>query len=187
MTGRVIGIDPSLTATGIASSAGWTEVTGEDGKRTDGYPERLARLRRVSRAAWDLLGAPDGIELAVIEGPAYSRGDPGTWDRAYLWWNLVDHLAVFGVPVAVVTTTQLKVYATGKGTAGKGAVIDAVARRWPQYETGGDDNAADAAVLLAMGLDRLGRPLAPVPQAHRRALDKIAWPEPRTSPNGASS
>ena len=35
------------------------------------------------------------------------------------------------------------VEAKGKGTAGKGAVIDQVSRRFPTWTTEGDDNAAD--------------------------------------------
>lgn len=170
----VIGIDPSLTATAIASSAGWIEVTGRPGKRTDGYPERLARIDALSDDIYRYIGAD--LTLIVLEGPAYSRSDPSMFDRAALWWRLYRYARVLGIPVAVVTPNQAKLYATGKGNAAKGAVIDAVARRWPDYATKGDDNAADAVALLAMGLDWLGSPLTSMPVTHRRALDKVAWP-----------
>lgn len=99
------------------------------------------------------------------------------WDRAYLWWLFYEFCSHHQFPVAVVTPSQRMLYATGRGLASKGAVIDAVARRWPQYVTEGDDNAADAVVLMAMGLDWSGRPLTPMPATHRRALDKVAWPD----------
>lgn len=190
MTGRVLGIDPSLTATAVASSAGWVEICGRAGKRTDGYPERLDRLADVLHDAKVIISGGSMIELAVIEGPAYSRSDPSMFDRAWLWWQLYRHMLSCGIPIAVVTPNQAKQYATGKGNAAKGAVIDAVARRWPAYATAGDDNACDAVALLAMGLDYLGRPLAVMPAAHRQVLAKVTWPAipfpvSSTSPTGA--
>jgi Holliday junction resolvasome RuvABC endonuclease subunit len=176
----VLGIDPSLTATAIASSAGWVEVTGAAGHRGDTYADRLLRLDGTAGQVCNYF-SPSRIELAVIEGPAYSRGDPSMFDRAYLWWRIYGYLSGHGVPVAVVTPNQRMLYATGKGLASKGAVIDQVARRWPQYETAGDDNAADAVVLMAMGLDWLGDPLSVMPAANRKALEKVAWP-PATWP-----
>ncbi len=71
----------------------------------------------------------------------------------------------------------MQLYATGKGVGGKAAVIDAVARRWPQYETRGDNNMCDAIVLAAMGADWAGQPMAAMPAANRKALDKVVWPE----------
>ena len=175
MTRHVIGIDPSLTATAIASSAGWVEVVGEPGKRTDGYRERFNRINSVYGEARNWLSS--NTELVVIEGPSLRSADPSVWDRAYLWWLFYEFCSHHQFPVAVVTPSQRMLYATGRGLASKGAVIDAVARRWPQYVTEGDDNAADAVVLMAMGLDWSGRPLTPMPATHRRALDKVAWPD----------
>lgn len=177
MTRRVLGIDPSLTATGIASSNGWVEVVGLAGHRGDDYPARCDRIRAVKLGVADLVNISVETSLAVIEGPSYGSKDPSFFDRAGLWWEVYRYCRYCSIPVAVVTPTQRMVYATGKGQAAKGAIIDAVARRWPQYETGGDDNAADAVVLMAMGCDWLGEPLTPMPATHRRALDKVAWPE----------
>lgn len=190
--GRVLGIDPSLTATAVASSSGWVEICGRAGKRTDGYPERLDRLDDVLQDVKTLLGGCWDTELAVLEGPAYSRSDPSMFDRAWLWWQIYRRFTDLSIPVAVVTPGQAKQYATGKGNAPKGAVIDAVARRWPDYATAGDDNACDAVALLAMGLDHLGRPLAAMPAAHRQVLAKVRWPAipfrvPPHVPNGAAS
>lgn len=122
----------------------------------------------------DAAGAPD---LAVIEAPAYSRTGGGSHERSGLWWRVVRRLLAQGVPVVEVAPTQRCRYATGKGSATKGAVVDAVARRWPQYQTGGNDNACDAVVLAAMGADHLGHPTAIVPATHRTALDRMTWPE----------
>lgn len=173
--GHVLGIDPSLTATAVASSAGWVEVVGAKGKADATYPDRLARINLLAGQVCNLTRLD--TELVLVEGPSYRSTDPSAFDRAALWWLVYRGLHLREIPVAVITPSQRMVYATGRGNVKKGAVIDAVARRWPLFQTGGDDNAADAVVLMAMGLDRLGTPLAPMPVTHRRALEKVAWPE----------
>jgi crossover junction endodeoxyribonuclease RuvC len=52
-----------------------------------------------------------------------------------------------------------------------------VARRWPKWETFGNDNCADAVALMAAGLDWLGEPLAVMPERNRRVLDNCLWPD----------
>jgi crossover junction endodeoxyribonuclease RuvC len=177
MTPRVIGLDLSLTGTGIASSLGWCERVGIDGVTVLDLSARMAALRTIRGRVLDLAGQPD---LAVVEQIAYSRTNGGAAERAGLWFEVTGHLIDRGVEVASVTTGTLKTYATGsgqkKGASTKGAVIDAVARRWPAYETGGDDNLCDAVVLAAMGADHLGHPLVPMPKTHRVALATV-WPE----------
>ena len=177
-TPLVIGIDPSLTATGIASEAGWTHCAGMPGHRGDTYRQRLGRINAIASEAVNCVHH-SVTGLVVMEGPAYSRGaDPSAFDRAALWWLIYRGCHMRDIPVAVVTPAQVKVYATGKGNIrGKGPVVDAVARRFPQYDTEGNDNICDAIVLLAMGLDHLGRPLADLPATHRRALERVDWPE----------
>jgi len=170
---NVVGIDPSLTATGIASSHGWTKTFGRSGKRTDTY---LQRLKRIDGVAFDVAGEAEAATLAVLEGPSYRSADPSTWDRAALWWMIYGALNLRGVPIAVAPPACRAMYATGKGNAAKNAVVDAVARRWPHIPTGGDHNVCDAIVLMAMGCDQLGHPLVPMPATHRRALEKVAWP-----------
>lgn len=179
MSAVAIGLDLSLTGSGIASSAGWCERVGATDITTMGLDDRIAALNSlvsqiVVRAA-ATLGA--GPALVCVEIPAFSRSGGGVLERSALWWQVVRALRRREVPVAEVPIQARMRYATGKGIASKGAIIDAVARRWPQFETGGDDNLADAAVLAAMGADRLGVALAPMPQPHRKALDSVRWPE----------
>lgn len=170
----MLGLDLSLTASAVASSAGWVEVMGLPGQRTATYDERLYRVHDVVDKVTGHIGLD--ADLVVLEGPSYRSADPSAFDRAYLWWRVYGYCARRELPVAVVTPSQRALYATGKGNAGKGAVIDAVARRWPAYATKGDDNAADAVTLLAAGLDWLGHPLAKMPATHRRALETVSWP-----------
>jgi len=176
----VIGLDTSLTATGIASSNGWCEVIGykrpkskDPGITQLPHPERLAAMKDLLAQVRKAIGCPD---LAVMELPAPSRSGGGAHERGWFWWEIYHYLTSSYIPVGLLTPNQRGLYATGKGQAGKGAVVDAVARRFPNWATDGDDNAADAVVLMAAGRDWLGAPITPMPQTHRAALTKAVWP-----------
>ncbi|MFB7592393.1 hypothetical protein [Streptomyces sp. NPDC056169] len=175
----VVGIDTSLTATGIASSSGWCQVVGWTDKKRPltklSHPERAAALQHVRTLVLDTIGRPD---LAVLETPALSRTGGGGHERGWLWWEVYSALTARGIPVGLMSTNQRMLYATGKGAATKNLIVDAVARRWPTWPTNGDDNAADAVVLMAAGRDWLGHTLTPMPQTHRAAITKATWPEP---------
>jgi crossover junction endodeoxyribonuclease RuvC len=119
----------------------------------------------------------DRPDLVVMETPALSRAGGGAHERGWLWWEVYRHLAEAGYPIGLMSTNQRALYATGKGNAGKDAVIDAVARRFSAWQTGGNDNSADAVVLMAAGLDHFGQPVAAMPQAHRKALAGCQWPD----------
>lgn len=174
----VIGLDTSLKATGIASSLGWCRTVGYTDTKNPitklPHTARLDAMKTVFRGIAHNIGTPT---LAVMETPALSRTGGGTHERGWLWWRVYDHLVDREIPVALLDPRQRMLYATGKGNAAKNVVVDAVARRWPDWATGGDDNAADAVVLMAAGMDWLGCPIVPVPQTHRAALAKAQWPD----------
>lgn len=185
----VVGLDTSLTGTGIASSRGWCEVVGYDGSKKEPitslpHLRRLAAMRSVCDRVLDMVGTPD---LVVLELPAPSRSGGGAHERAWLWWALYGQLTDRGVPLGLMSPNQRMQYATGKGSAAKTVVVDAVARRWPAWTTAGNDNAADAVVLMAAGRDWIGHPVASVPQTHRQAVVKATWPDllSPTTPTGA--
>ncbi|MEU7338646.1 hypothetical protein [Streptomyces sp. NPDC007074] len=176
----VIGIDPSLTGTGIASSNGWCEVIGYKRARSKDpgitqlpQAERLTAMRNLLAQVTQTIGCPD---LAVMELPAVSRSGGGAHERGWFWWELYRHLMCSYIPVALMAPNARALYATGKGTAAKGAVIDQVSRRFPAWATDGNDNAADAVILMAAGRDWLGAPITDMPKTHRAALDKATWP-----------
>lgn len=171
----VYGIDASLTATGIASSTGWCDSIGATGITNLPLKARDAALHQLAHSITALIG-PDA-DLVLIEAPAYSRSRGGAHERAGLWWQIVHRLHTWDVPVVEVLPNLRCMYATGKHNASKTAVMEAVTRRWPDWQTEGDDNQADAVVLVGMGLDHLGSPLCSMPAKNRTALDKIAWPE----------
>jgi crossover junction endodeoxyribonuclease RuvC len=182
----VVGLDTAIgsydsTGTGIASSNGWCDSVGYPDRLNRKkpfsslpHPRRLAVLTDLAARIILAVGKPD---LVVMELPALSRTGGGSHERAWLWWEVYRRLTNSEIPIGLVDPKQRMQYATGKGAASKSAVVDAVARRWPGWTTDGDDNLADAIVLMAAGRDRLGHPLTDMPKANRAALDKAIWPE----------
>ena len=176
----VVVIDPSLTGTGLASTDGWCNVIGYKKTRAKDpgitqlpHPERVRAMRSLALQVLESIHLPD---LAVMELPAVSRSGGGAHERGWFWWHLYSELTRYEVPVALMAPNARALYATGKGTAAKGAVIDAVTRRFPDWATEGNDNAADAVALMAAGRDWLGTPITDMPKTHRAALDKAVWP-----------
>lgn len=173
----VIGLDTSLVATGIASSSGWCDTVGYTDKKNPitklPHAQRLAALTRLKADITLMIGTPD---LIVMELPAPSRAGGGGHERAWLWWELYRWISRHNIPLALVAPNQRALYATGKGTADKQKVIEQVTRRWPDWDTDGDDNRADAVALMAAGRDWYGHPVGTVPQANRSVLDRIDWP-----------
>ncbi|HET6917068.1 MAG TPA: hypothetical protein VFH56_13330, partial [Acidimicrobiales bacterium] len=150
----VIGLDLSLTATGFAAD-GTLRTIRSTGRAGDDLTARLARLDRLTGAiAGEVARVANeaGRErvVVVIEAPAFSRTTGHQHDRSGLWWLVVSELASWdGVDVVEVSPTARAKYATGKGNAGKAAVVSAVSHRYEVTFT--DDNTADAFVLRAMG------------------------------------
>ena len=178
---NIVGLDLSLTATGIATEVG-TEVLRTDLRGC----ERLERLEAKIMTRVGCFHAVGGwtadpydgrlADLVVLEDYAYSRSN-----QAHQIGELhgVIRLALHeaGIPVALVAPTARAKYATGSGRAGKAEVLAAAIRRLGYG--GHDDNEADALWLREMGLDRhAGEGRLPwVPESHRVALDKVDWPE----------
>ena len=184
---RIVGIDPSLTATGIAAT------TTNDPAVT--FTETITSPRRgherLSRILEEINTWTRIAQLVVIEGPAYGSAagarQQGHHERAGLWWLITHDLWRKHIQVAVVDPVSRIRYATGKGRAGKDEVLAAVIRRYTQIEVA-NNNEADALVLAAMGAHHAGFPLIEVPATHRIALAKVAWPDiPELEPKEAVS
>jgi crossover junction endodeoxyribonuclease RuvC len=171
---RVLGVDLSLSATGMSDGSS-TWLIRSTGHRDESLADRHERLAGLAHRVVDDVVDRDG-DLVVIEGPSLGQGrQSGTHDRSGLWWLVVHRLHARGLAVVEVPPAALKKYATGKGNANKGAVIDATARRFPHVDTAADDNRCDALWLAAMGLDWLTGS-GVVPAAQRAGLAKVAWP-----------
>lgn len=185
MTPRVVGLDLSLTSTGIAlpfqaDDGTWTvdaHRVRSKGKKDDTLYQRHTRLVGIASGIQKQI--PTDAVLAVIEQPAYSRTTGHMHDRSGLWWLVVDMIRSWGLPLAEVSPSSRVKYALGKGggkDTGKDNVLAAAINRYPGMAITGND-VADAVLLAAMGLDHLGHPPAEVPKLHRAALDAVTWPE----------
>ncbi|MEO3856138.1 hypothetical protein [Acrocarpospora sp. B8E8] len=175
-TPRVVGLDLSLTATGIATASG--DLARVDPKDLRGVARfdhiRLAVVPHVDPAM--PFDGSKTADLVVIEGPSYgSMSGAGHHESAGLWWHIVYHLDWWGISYAVVPPATLKKYATGSGSADKPDMRMALFKRTGIDEK--DNNKVDAAWLRMAGLDHLGHPVVELPQLHRGALAKVAWPE----------
>lgn len=167
----VIGIDPSLTATGVADVHGETTTVRAD---TVG-DERLVQIVDAIHEAIHPAGAysPLRVDLAVLEDlPTHGHGAGKTG----MAQGVIRHqLQIAQIPYVSVPPATLKKYATGRGNATKADM------RMALYQRAGldvrDDNQVDAWWLRALGLHVLGEPLLALPQSHTDALVKIAVPE----------
>lgn len=200
---RIVGLDLSLTSTGVAC----IDVTrgpfkpfitkGDEvvmhaahidrrvqlrrfhsqGRANDTLTTRSLRLRKL---AGDLHACCVGADLVVVEGPAYSSQTGHMHDRSGLWWLVIGRLTAQGIPTAEVTTQHLKTYALGKGGGkgtGKDDVLAATIHRYLGVATVRNNDEADSLVLAAMGARHLGCPIETnLPQTHLRAVAAVAWP-----------
>lgn len=179
---NVVGLDPSLTATGLARHDGTSTLKAKAG------------LVGMARLAWlrdQLLDFCAGADLVVVEG--YSFGTQRQASHAHALGELggVVRLALFEahIPYADCPPASLKRYATGKGNANKGQVLEAASKR-SGLDFAGSSDRADAFWLRQMGIAWLfetwpGGPVEAVvgfsgyirmPADHRAALTGIKWP-----------
>lgn len=179
---KTLGIDLSLTGTGLAvvdhGELVRVSTVKSKGTADASLLERGMRLDQLADRITEHV-LTEGTDLVVIEAPAFASKSGHMHDRSGLWWITVNRLLTWNLLVAEVTPTGRATYGTGKGNAGKDAVLAAVIRR---YDTEAvpinNNNEADAVVLASMGARQLGEPVEPsLPQTHLRAMDAVRWPE----------
>lgn len=162
---KVLALDLSLTATGVVHAGHGTALWDTDYKGDQ-------RLWWFKRKLDDLI-ENWSIDLAVVEdyvNSSYASSESGMLHG-------VIRIGLFGadIPVAYVPPKSLKKYATGNGNAAKPDMRMALYKRAGFDER--NDNLVDATWLYYMALDHYGEPELEMPQSHRVALDKIAWPD----------
>lgn len=162
---NVVGLDISLTATGLAAPNGrlstWTtDPTMGDARLVD-ISDRLNQLVR-----------SNPIDLVVIEDlPTHAHGAGKT---AMVHGVIRERLLRRGIPFVLVVASSLKKYATGRGNATKPDMRMELFKRAGLDI--GDDNQVDAWWLRAMGLEHVGQAPLELPALHRDALVKVHWP-----------
>lgn len=150
---KFAGIDPSLTRSGVVT---YDTDTGEQYVGSfSSSPDKGSvdsKFRRVDQLSDSVVEAvvEGGVPLAVgIEGPAFSSNTGKVWDRAGLWWLVVQKLILLGIDVVEIPPTSRSKLATGNGRAGKDEVLLAVAKNYPDFDIKNNDQA-DAVVLCDM-------------------------------------
>lgn len=165
---RVLGLDPSLSNFGLCSPARcWSASTTARGAA------RLSFFRREVFHA-----ATDDIDIAVIEGYAWSSSEKGARSLAEL--GGVIRLALYDakVPWFEVNPVGLKIWATGDAKAGKDAML--ARARWLARQSlidVPDHDAADAYLLWTVGMHLIGRPVFRPNALQRRALERVHVPD----------
>lgn len=191
----VSGLDLSVTAAGIATAHGIdgspadgngslrvsVEVIGRDGVNAMTAPEKIAVLddlgeriySRVIHVAGVVAGPikPDLVIMEEAIGGAAGGHSNGSFERGYLYYSMIRRFIYGGIPFLLVKPQVLKLYLTGSGVATKGKMIEQAARRFPAFEIGGDDNAADAVAACGLAAALVGHSIANLPAAHLKALD----------------
>lgn len=160
---RVIGLDLSLTSTGVALPDGSV-------RRITVKAVGVERLVRIADAVRRLAVA----DLAVIEGYAFGRQNQAA-HLGELGGVIRVSLFGLGVPYVEVPPALLKKFATGKGNASKEDMLVAAVKRLG-YD-GASNDEADALWLRAAALDAYGLPVAEMPRDQRAVLGKVDWPE----------
>lgn len=179
---RVVGLDPSLTSTGISDGLTVHVV------QTSPEEQLEARFDRIMRACvtFILTPGPRGprADLVVIEGPAFGAKGNAVDQLAGLRLLLRHRLWRLDIPFAIVPPSTLKAYTTGHGRASKAEMVAALAERHgldlKAYKVShGKYDMADAYALAAMGYTRLGQPLLSRggPPAPLKSLLAVDWPD----------
>ena len=159
---RVLGLDLSITATGVAMPEGSVTTWRHKADLGD------RRLVAIHHSLYEAV-AFDDLALVVIEDlPVNARAGGVTgMVQGVVRRLLLDQ----GVPYLLVPPATLKKYATGRGNATKDDM------RMEFYKRAGldlrDNNQVDAAFLRLAGLDLLGSPEIVMPASHRTALDAL--------------
>jgi len=195
-SGIVVGIDPSLTSTGVAIlDHGQPVALNCFGKKLATQAGYTARADRMTFTLSQVLRAvPRDAELVVIEGVAYQPGHPDENGRRQmshldvdvfgLWWHIFTHLHARPVPIAVIPPLTLKVWATGKAAekingrlqrTTKADMLEAAREQFPGVTIRNAD-VADALHAAACGASRLGHSIPTPMRRHRFNVDAVAWP-----------
>ena len=176
MSLKILALDLSLTATGVARTCGLVLH-----QTACGSPYHVDTWRPKTRGATRLIDLRDrtiatarGADIVIIEDGIVRSSAAKVLGELHgvikVALHESGHHAVFAPPASV------KKYATGRGNADKFAMLAAAKDRLGY--AGESPDEADALWMLAMAADHHGQAIATMPAAHRAALAAIDWGTP---------
>jgi hypothetical protein len=166
---KIVGVDLSLTSTGIADDSGAWVIKVVLQKNAPEW-QRTERLRRMARL---VDRACRGADIVVMEGPSYAS-PYGVHALGELHGVVKVCLFQRGTPYVPIPPKKRAKYATDDGNAGKVKVATAAVR------DGADiyhDDSADAWWLRHMGLAHYLNHDEIAPKYRRTVLESLTWPE----------
>lgn len=196
---RVVGIDLSLTGTGLAEitlnpgeldelAGVQTSVVPSSGKKDDQLRERFNRQTSICSEVLDFTLGPShehGLlderpDVVVIES-LFSSGQIGgsQIDRSGLWWRVVGSILCWDIPVVTAAPMQAKKFLTGSGNADKGAMAMYFAKLYSQWTPSTNKNAndeADSGALASIGVGLMASDVDwpfPITDYRQKIIDDI--------------
>lgn len=191
---RILGIDSSLTGTGLAridvsNNHTWDGRDHNMDVATVAAPgptkdkSHRAMVRRVNALIEQIEGAiapsteldidldhlPD---LIAIENLAFGARGAGAWVLPWIFGRCCELAERYDIPLIVVATSARAKYATGKGNADKEVVLLAANNLFPAAQIS-NNNEGDAAVVGAIGCHYLGYPIVPETAYRLDVMEKI--------------
>lgn len=175
-----LGIDASLTATGVAlrTPETWSTWT----LRSNPAMAPVVRYRQIASRLFSAIHDLDPANtIAVLEKqfvPPRATGHGSTLLMiAELRGVILYGLDARGFPVAEPTPTCVKRWATGRGNASKALMLDAARRSLPEFGSSNDDEA-DAAWMCWLAIRTYAPNTLPVHHEVFRAGDApgVRWP-----------
>jgi len=162
-----LGIDPSLTSTGVSVSGQTSSI-----RRDSSGPQRLVEIRDEVM----LLVAEHGVDCVAIEHYSYASRNSQAHSIGELGGVLRVALHEAGIPTVEIPPTCRAKFATGKGNAGKAEVVSAISARTGIVWNGGDGpDRCDAWVIEEMLRCKLGQSAIEWPKSHAEGLEKVDW------------
>lgn len=183
---RVLGIDSSLTATGLAR----IDIGEHDGDRwraviataTVSAPKptkdksKRAMVRRVNALLDQIEPAFEGVDAVGIENLAFAAKGENAWVLPWIFGRVLELCEKHGTPVTVVGTSQRAKFTVGKGSGpgtDKDHILAAAIKLFPEADLA-SNNEADALMVGAATCQRLQRPILPVTQYRLEVVDKLS-------------